>query len=753
MTRWCKKCHEISQGDGWELLNDVLKKTPIGINAERNKEAQKLNNVINDLNTSYNKENRGSSGRIRVLSTVANHFSNKELKKAFPCSDYEITEARRHATFVGPGVMPPKSTRIKRYRLPVEDIAFVVNFLHHPDNATRSSHRVASCEGKKSSWLSDLFDERQQPVMWLRDSKNHLYAKYKAECSKAGKKPISETKFRQGLNAGNFKEMAQMVGLCNICDEIGAKNWGNLDDLINEFCSAVSNTPPRYPLHSQEVTEEFEDKTTIDKTTVHIIDITDQNKEYQQQNPLPIDSPVLMIPVGISNKLPDYACNKDGCLSEFTTRAKVLKGHLLSTFPNELEIESPCPFHCMSWLLKEKSTCQNKKQCDVCLERFTLFDDLHATISASKLTHSSKCHFQEQLAQIQAKLHLYIGHLVRRKYQRYRFMREIEELKPGRTLAVCDYMMKLLLQKFREPQRDWYAKKGVSVHGSMFFYKSSDSSEIEIEIHDVFSNGDCVQNWYFTASAFEATVNNFAATHEATRTLVIWSDNGPHYHNTSLILWLMPLTELCPIKIERYSFFEAQKGKTSLDSHFATFKFVLKCWMKKGNDILESNNIVEGTKHYLKGTHVYELHIDRSKEPASAKTLNGITTFADFTFIYDQSQCNAIDAREQTSKCKATRFTKEKLDKLWPYLSSKSVSTGVTSEFNSEKQDDVLPRYMKKAKVMKTKDSVTKSIPSDMNDDTNNTCENCGKTFLRKRCLVKHFDLSSITPPFGEGSN
>ena len=107
--------------------------------------------------------------------------------------------------------MPPKSTHIKRYRLPVEDIAFVVNFFHHPDNATRSSHRVASCEGKKSLWLSDLFDERQQPVMWLRDSKNHLYAKYKAECSKGRKKPISETKFHQGPNAGNFKEMAQIV--------------------------------------------------------------------------------------------------------------------------------------------------------------------------------------------------------------------------------------------------------------------------------------------------------------------------------------------------------------------------------------------------------------------------------------------------------------------------------------------------------------------------------------------------------------
>ena len=122
--------------------------------------------------------------------------------------------------------MPPKFTNVTRYRLPVEDIAFVVNFLHHPDNATRSSHRVAACKGKKSLCLSDLFDESQQPVMLLRDSKNHLYAKYNAECLKAGRKPISETKFRKGLNAGNFKEIAQMVV---------AKNWRKLYDLINEF--------------------------------------------------------------------------------------------------------------------------------------------------------------------------------------------------------------------------------------------------------------------------------------------------------------------------------------------------------------------------------------------------------------------------------------------------------------------------------------------------------------------------------------
>ena len=146
-------------------------------------------------------------------------------------------------------------------------------------------------------------------------------------------------------------------------------------------------------------------------------------------------------------------------------------------------------------------------------------------------------------------------------------MKEIEQLQSGETIAVCDYMMKLLLKKFREPQRDWYAKNGVSLHGTMFFHKSLDSRGIKVEIHDLFSNGDCVQNWFFTVSAFKATLKNFAVKHNYIKKLSIWSDNGPHYHNTSVIVWLMRFSELCPMKIVRYSFFEAQKGKTSLDSH------------------------------------------------------------------------------------------------------------------------------------------------------------------------------------------
>ena len=744
-----RKCQDISQGCGQHVLNEIADKTPLRKIQNKNSEATKMDRMLKDLRTSYDKENQVSSDKIRLLSTVATHFSNKELKSAFPCSDYEITKARHHAKFVGAGVTP-ETTYVKRYRIPVEDIAFVVDFLHHPDNATRSSHRMASCEGKKSSWLSELFQEKSQPVMWLRDSKNHLYAKYKAECEATGRRPISETKFREGLNAGNFKEMLQMVGLCNICDEIGARNWEFLEKVINELITDISKTNSEEATSnstsSQSDDDDDDSENEVDRSKVQMVDISSEEIEYSQLNPLPYDSPVLLIQVGIAEKVVDYATNKDNSMNDFLTRAKVLKGHLLSKFITELESESNCPFHCMSWLLDESGSCEYSSECSVCIERFHLFDDINATILSTQLSNDRKAYYVKSIHKVQENLQAYIGHLVRGKYQRMRFMKEIEQLQPGETIAVSDYMMKLLLQKFREPQRDWYAKKGVSVHGTMFFYKSSDSGQIEVEIHDVFSNGDCVQNWFFTASAFEATFSNFSAKHKDITKLYIWSDNGPHYHNTSLVLWLMRFSELCPIRILRYSFFEAQKGKTSLDSHFATFKFVLKGWMKQGNDILKSEDIVNGTLDHLKGTHVYEIYIDREKEPKSATTLNGISRFGCFTYVWEDGKCIAIDAREQTNNCKGQRFLKKRLFKLWnAYLMSASVSTGVKSDFIVDNYEGVEIRFLKTAR----KEDNSKTLESDncsssCKIETEGRCPNCGKNFLRHRWLQRHMGLCSI---------
>jgi hypothetical protein len=214
--------------------------------------------------------------------------------------------------------------------------------------------------------------------MWLKDSKNHLYTKYRAECEASGRRPISETKFRDGLNAGNFKEMSQMVGLCNICDEIGARNLEFFENVISDLITEISKANLEESTSNDVNSESYDDdysENEVDKSRVEMVDISDEDPEYCQLNPLPKDSPVLMIQVGIAEKVEDYATNKDNVMNDFLTRGKVLKGHLLSKFITELEIESNCPFHCMSLLLEESGSCEYSSECSVCIERFHLFDD------------------------------------------------------------------------------------------------------------------------------------------------------------------------------------------------------------------------------------------------------------------------------------------------------------------------------------------------------------------------------------------
>jgi hypothetical protein len=178
--------------------------------------------------------------------------------------------------------------------------------------------------------------------MWLKDGKGNLYKKYKEECVKEGRKPISESKFRDGLNAGNFKEMVRMTGLCNICDDVGAKNWDRFFELTEmlrkETCGETPSTDTMDTLEEDELDDE-----NVDKTKVTIIDITDEDDEYKQHNSLPADSPVLMIEVN------EHVSN----LHDFEKRCKTLKGHLLSKFLSNLQPHSSCPFHCVDLLLNE----------------------------------------------------------------------------------------------------------------------------------------------------------------------------------------------------------------------------------------------------------------------------------------------------------------------------------------------------------------------------------------------------------------
>ena len=109
-------------------------------------------NIVEGLALSYSREKPGSRKRVELLSCVAQQYTNKELKQMFrftnsrgeevSCTDYELTKARLHSKMYGPGAALPKIRRQYSHKLPPETIAFVLEFIHHPDSVEYSSDKT-----------------------------------------------------------------------------------------------------------------------------------------------------------------------------------------------------------------------------------------------------------------------------------------------------------------------------------------------------------------------------------------------------------------------------------------------------------------------------------------------------------------------------------------------------------------------------------------------------------------------------------
>ena len=130
-----------------------------------------------------------------------------------------------------------------------------------------------------------------------------------------------------------------------------------------------------------------------------------------------------------------------------------------------LKIHSGCATHCASLWLSDNPPCSNLAQhqetYQSCLQIFNTIREIRCA------NYSDEPQIAQEIAQIEENLNNYIGHIVRGKYQREQFLNKINNLSPRQPVMVADYMMKLLFQKLFEPQKDWFAKKGVSLYGSM----------------------------------------------------------------------------------------------------------------------------------------------------------------------------------------------------------------------------------------------------------------------------------------------
>lgn len=78
----------------------------------------------------------------------------------------------------------------------------------------------------------------------------------------------------------------------------------------------------------------------------------------------------------------------------------------------------------------------------------------------------------------------------------------LNNLQPGEAVVIIDYKMKLELGvSLREIQRDWYGKRGISLHGLLAIAQVDENKKVS-EVLDLWSE-DTKQDSWFTQSAMD----------------------------------------------------------------------------------------------------------------------------------------------------------------------------------------------------------------------------------------------------------
>ena len=115
---------------------------------------------------------------------------------------------------------------------------------------------------------------------------------------------------------------------------------------------------------------------------------------------------------------------------------------------------------------------------------------------------ATKHKLEEELKEVMNSHALYASHLLRTKHQADYHKFILNSLQPGDAVVIIDYEMKLELGvRLRECQRDWYGKRGISLHGLLFIAQADGTTKVN-EVLDLWSE-DMKQDSWFSQSAMD----------------------------------------------------------------------------------------------------------------------------------------------------------------------------------------------------------------------------------------------------------
>ena len=221
----------------------------------------------------------------------------------------------------------------------------------------------------------------------------------------------------------------------------------------------------------------------------------------------------------------------------------------------------------------------------------------------------------------------------------------LEQLDDRSIFVYIDWAMKYLPLKYREAQRDWFGKRGLSWHIAYVIRlggrssSSSVTSKDRIYEHRTFAHvfNTCAQNGRAIVSILTDLFRRLKQEDQSISKAYVRCDNAGCYRGAQTLLSVKKLQEETNVHVCRFDFCEAQAGKGPCDRMAATVKATIRRHVNEHNDCTTSGEFVVAAKSvpYLS---VFACEMSSNTVIQPKVEWKGITRYNNVLFEHEAAQ-------------------------------------------------------------------------------------------------------------------
>ncbi|XP_047126302.2 uncharacterized protein LOC100212395 [Hydra vulgaris] len=225
----------------------------------------------------------------------------------------------------------------------------------------------------------------------------------------------------------------------------------------------------------------------------------------------------------------------------------------------------------------------------------------------------------------------YIKHLMRDSQQKKAKIEAFKQLNNETAFWLKDFCQKILPVRYREGQREYFGKKGMSLHVDIFFIKIAGKLFKRVYFTSMYR---CDQGIGDVVSLATEVLDQFRIDQPHIKKMFTKSDNAGCYQGNLSAEAIYNVCKERDIKLLIYDYNEPCCGKDQCDRESAVVKTILRSYVDSGNNLLTAEDIHKAM-HYsfgAKDAKVAVAQISNDKTVVTGPKIKNISNYHSFEF-------------------------------------------------------------------------------------------------------------------------